>query len=142
MKHYAVKLALAVFAAVGMLSISSCKKESQDLFEETLSNKMQCKTDCHTVTMTVDKSAKTMRFETEVSEVYEENIPMECHRFLFEDDVTYSYSVIDNSLVSISPVPADFNYVLLYDNTIEFVFTGETDCAMPPIVGSYEFTKI
>ena len=142
MNRNILKIALLALAAVGMLSISSCKKEPQDLFEETLSEKMQCKTDCHTITMTVDKSAKTMRFSTEVSEVYEVNTPMKCHRFLFKDDVTYAYSVIDDNLVSISPIPAYFNYVLLDDNTIELATTGETDCAMPPMVGSYKFTKI
>ena len=142
MKKYAKKIALLALAAVGMLSISSCEKEPQDLFEETLSDKMQCKTDCHTITMTVDKSAKTMRFSTEVSEVYEENTLMKCHRFLFKDDITYFYSVINNNLVSISPIRADFNYVLLDDNTIELATTGETDCAMPQIVARYKFTKI
>ena len=142
MKTLKLKTALLALVAVGMLSISSCEKEPQDLFEETLSDKMQCKTDCHTITMTVDKSAKTMRFDTKVSEVYEENTPMKCHRFLFKDDVTYTYSVIDNNLVSISPIRADFNYVLLDDNTIELSTTGAMDCAIPPMVGSYKFTKI
>ena len=142
MKKTFLSLALLALVAIGMLSISSCRKKPQDLFEETLSEKMQCKTDCHTITMIVDKSAKTMRFSTEVSEVYEENIPMKCHRFLFKDDVTYIYSVIDNNLVSISPIRADFNYVLLDDNTIELSTTGEMDCAIPPMVGSYKFTKI
>ena len=142
MRKIFLSLALLALAAVGIISISGCRKKPQDLFEETLSEKMQCKTDCHTITMTVDKSAKTMRFSTEVSEVYEENTPMKCHRFLFKDDITYFYSVINNNLVSISPIPAYFNYVLLDDNTIELATTGETDCAMPPMVGSYKFTKI
>ena len=142
MKKTFLSLALLALAAVGIISISGCRKKPQDLFEETLSEKMQCKTDCHTITMTVDKSAKTMRFSTEVSEVYEENTLMKCHRFLFKDDITYFYSVINNNLVSISPIPADFNYVLLDDNTIELSTTGETDCAIPPMVGSYKFTKI
>ena len=142
MRKIFLSLALLALAAVGIISISGCRKKPQDLFEETLSEKMQCKTDCHTITMIVDKSAKTMRFSTEVSEVYEENTLMKCHRFLFKDDITYFYSVIDNNLVSISPIPAYFNYVLLDDNTIELSTTGEMDCAIPPMVGSYKFTKI
>ena len=142
MRKIFLSLALLALAAVGIISISGCRKKPQDLFEETLSEKMQCKTDCHTITMTVDKSAKTMRFSTEVSEVYEENTLMKCHRFLFKDDITYFYSVINNNLVSISPIPAYFNYVLLDDDTIELATTGETDCAMPQIVARYKFTKI
>ena len=87
MRKIFLSLALLALVVVGMLSISGCRKKPQDLFEETLSEKMQCKTDCHTITMTVDKSAKTMRFSTEVSEVYEENTLMKCHRFLFKDDI-------------------------------------------------------
>ena len=143
MKKLLFKAMILALTLVGMLVISSCKKEPQDLFEDTLSEKMQCKSSCHNILMTVDKSSKTMTFTTETSEVMEDSsYPMECHRFLFKEDVVYTYTVLDDNLVTISPVPADFSYRLLDDNAIELVHTGETDCAMPAILGSYIFTKI
>lgn len=134
---------LALLAAMGVLSISSCNKDPQELFEDALSEKMQCKSSCHNIVMTVDKSSKTMTFTIETSEVTEDSsYPMECHRFLFEEDVVYTYTVKDDNLITISPIPADLSYRLLDDNTIELVHTGGTDCAMPAILGSYTFTKI
>ena len=143
MKKLVFKAMILALTLVGMLVISSCKKDPQDLFEDALSEKMQCKSSCHNILMTVDKSSKTMTFTTETSEVTEDSsYPMECHRFLFKEDVVYTYAVVDDNLVTISPVPTDFSYRLLDDNTIELVHTGGTDCAMPAILGSYIFTKI
>ena len=140
MKKTFFKLAVLALMIVGMLVISSCKKEPQDLFEDALSEKMQCKSSCHNILMTVDKSSKTMTFTTETSE--DSSYPMECHRFLLKEDVVYTYTVVDDNLVTISPIPADFSYRLLDDNAIELVHTGATDCAMPAILGIYTFTKI
>ena len=143
MKKLVFKAMILALTLVGMLVISSCRKEPQDLFEDALSEKMQCKSSCHNILMTVDKSSKTMTFTTETSEVTEDSsYPMECHRFLFKEDVVYTYAVVDDNLVTISPVPADFSYRLLDENTIELLHTGGTDCAMPAILGSYTFTKI
>ena len=143
MKKTFFKLAVLALMIVGMLVISSCKKEPQDLFEDALSEKMQCKSSCHNILMTVDKSSTTMTFTTETSEVTEDSsYPMECHRFLFKEDVVYTYTVVDDNLVTISPIPADFSYRLLDDNAIELVHTGATDCAMPAILATYTFTKI
>ena len=143
MKKLVFKAMILALTLVGMLVISSCKKDPQDLFEDALSEKMQCKSSCHNILMTVDKSSKTMTFTTETSEVTEDSsYPMECHRFIFKEDVVYTYTVVDDKLVTISPVPADFSYRLLDDNAIELVHTGGTDCAMPALLGSYIFTKI
>ena len=143
MKKLVFKAMILALTLVGMLVISSCKKDPQDLFEDALSEKMQCKSSCHNILMTVDKSSKTMTFQTETSEVTEDSsYPMECHRFLFKEDVVYTYTVVDDNLVTISPIPADFSYRLLDDNAIELVHTGGTDCAMPAILATYTFTKI
>ena len=81
MKKLVFKAMILALTLVGMLVISSCKKDPQDLFEDALSEKMQCKSSCHNILMTVDKSSKTMTFTTETSEVTEDSsYPMECHR--------------------------------------------------------------